>query len=261
MANSTLKKPDLTIGILVLVAVAALVLARPLLFTSDTPSHQSAVVPDYVKQQLRHQPDTPMHGIDVSHYQGAINWDQVAKSDISFAYIKATDGSTFQDPSFSNNVSQASKTTLKLGPYHFFEANEKPQEQLTNFLDTIKHSPLSLTPMVDVELTHDQPAARIKNNLAIFLQQLEQATGCKPIIYSYSSFWQTNIGPGFDSYPFWLADYAKQPSPPPGVKNWQLWQYSQTGKVPGIEHSVDLDVVLDGKQQLDKLQCNYQAMR
>ena len=148
-----------------------------------------------------------------------------------------------------------------MGPYHFFEAEDDPHKQLANFLNTIKKQSLSLTPMVDVELTQDQSAARIKSNLTVFLKQLEQATGCKPIIYSYSSFWQTNIGPGFDSYPFWLADYAKTPTPPVGIKNWQIWQYSQTGKIAGIEHSVDLDVVLGGKHQLDKLQCNYQAMR
>ncbi len=261
MTDKSVKKRDWLFGSLIVAGLGFMLLARPVVFTPQPAKVELAQLPDNVKTQLRQPSQTPVHGIDVSHYQGSIDWPAVAAANIDFAYVKATDGITYTDPAFDTNVASAAGTQLKLGAYHFFEADDDPQQQLANFLNAIKGKPLSLVPMVDVEVTDNQPASQIKRRLTQFLQQLEQATGCTPLIYSYRSFWQTNIGPDFNRYPFWLADYAAKPSPPEGVKNWQIWQYSEQGKVAGIEHPVDMDVVLDGAPRLAQLACDYQAAR
>lgn len=245
------------IGLLIVAGLAFILLARPVVFTPVPATATPHVVPDHVQAQLHGQPGELVHGIDVSHYQGVINWPKVAATRVVFAYMKATEGITYQDPSFNTNIAKASATKLKLGAYHFFEADDEPEQQLNNFLAVIRGKPLNLAPMVDVEVTDQQSAEELKQRLAVFLQQLKKATGCTPLIYSYRSFWQSDIGVQFNDYPFWLADYASKPSPPSGIANWLIWQYSESGTVAGINAPVDMDVMVDGKSSLRQIACKY----
>ena len=222
-----------------------------------TDSAKTVETPDYVKRHLRQQPDSPIHGIDVSHYQGNIDWPSVASSHVRFAYLKATQGSDYVDPSFSHNMAHIRKTTLLVGPYHFFDPKVDTKQQLDNFLTTIKGQTLNLVPMVDVESNEQLTAQEVQKSLLKFLQQLEKRIGCQPIIYSYASFWQTDITAEFDNYSFWLADFSKTPHPPAGVKHWDIWQYSDKGQIPGIEGPVDMDVIMDGEAKLKTLSCHY----
>lgn len=251
------RKRDTVLGLTIVAGLAFVLLARPVIFAPVPVSAGVQEVPGYVKARLGAQSGKPVHGIDVSHYQGVIHWPVVAEAGLAFAYMKATDGATYQDPSFSTNIANAADTGLKLGAYHFFEADDEPQQQLANFLSTIRGKPLSLTPMVDVEVKDSQAVSELKQRLSLFLQQVKQATGCIPLVYSYSSFWQSDIGPQFNDYPFWLADYASKPTPPPGVKNWQIWQYSESGTVQGISAPVDMDVMVEGAAGLAQLACDY----
>ncbi|MBD1581986.1 glycoside hydrolase family 25 protein [Pseudoalteromonas sp. S16_S37] len=231
--------------IAVLLIIAILCITRPMLFETFLSAQPTA---DFTQGT---------HGIDVSHDQGQVDWQKVAQSGIKFVYLKATDGITYTDPKYFQNLEGVKATNLAVGAYHFFEPEDDPQAQLDNFLNHIEGKSLSLTPMIDVELQRSQSAAQIKARLQQFLTALEQRTGCKPLIYSYGSFWQANIGVEFNDYPFWFAEYNQTMQPPAKLKNIQIWQYSQKGSVPGVDTPVDLDKVLNEQQGLEALKCNY----
>jgi len=201
-----------------------------------------------------------LHGIDVSHDQGKVNWTSVAHSDIKFVYLKATDGMTYQDPDFKANsdaLAQINDSAERIwvGAYHFFEAEDDPAKQAQNFLLSLADNNLTLAPMIDVEITRGVPADEIKKRLKTLLKIIEESTDCKPVLYSYGDFWKANIGEGFNEYPFWLADYDGAMTVPDGLKNLVLWQHSETGHVEGINGHVDLDIVVD-EARLKDIKCH-----
>ena len=115
--------------------------------------------------------------------------------------------------------------------------------------------------MVDIEVTKDQQPNIIQQRLQIFLDKIQSSTGCSPIIYSYKSFWELDIGPSFDEYVFWLADYSKKMDAPEQAKRLELWQYSQTGQVSGVPADVDLDVLVNGREGLNNIRCTMIAKK
>lgn len=260
-------KKKLPLVALILICIVFLVW-RPT-FGDSTLSNGNPTLAEQHAQHLGEKTQ-PIHGIDVSHDQGDIDWVKVAGTDVSFVYLKATDGITYKDPRFDSHMAVLSQQrsaqgknaqqntnpkTLLYGAYHFFEAEDDPEKQAQNFIDRLSAYPFSLAPMVDVEVTKDQQPDVIQKRLKIFLDKVQSATGCSPVIYSYKSFWELNIGPSFDEYVFWLADYSQTMNAPAKVKNLVLWQYSEKGRVNGISGSVDLDVVIDGNDGLRRISC------
>ncbi|RJE73306.1 hypothetical protein BGP78_03330 [Pseudoalteromonas sp. MSK9-3] len=196
-------------------------------------------------------------GVDVSHQQGEIDWQQVAKAGVSFAYLKATDGITYQDPAFLTYATSIARTTMLVGAYHFFEAEDDPIAQAENFIKHVKSVNMSLTPMVDVEVTKGQTPQTIASRLQVFLQYINASLGCKPIIYSSRNFWSADIGPAFNSYSFWLAEYNPELTLPKDIKNVVMWQYSDKGQIAGVSQAVDLDKAINAPQGLELLKCKY----
>lgn len=198
----------------------------------------------------------PIHGIDVSYDQGYIDWEKVMQTDVRFVYLKATDGMTYIDPTFHRHMSILSnQEKLLYGAYHFFESEDDPEKQAKNYIQQVSaYSPI-LLPMVDVEVTKDQDPQEIKRRLKIFIDKVHHATGCLPVIFSYRSFWDLDIGPSFDRHVFWLSDYAKKMDVPGRVKKLTLWQYSEEGTVNGISGPVDLDVIISGEDGLTEVLC------
>mgnify|MGYP000337523383 CR=1 FL=1 len=193
-------------------------------------------------------------GIDVSFYQGKIDWSTTA-THVDFVYLKATDGITYQDPRFNVNAQALGAQNTPHGAYHFFEPNDDPIKQAKNYLHTIRDYKLALRPVVDIEISKGFKPQSIARNLRLWLEYVEKEIGCKPMIYSYASFWDTYIGSKFNAYPFWLADYSTKPQPPHSRSDWQLWQYSQSGRVVGIDSSVDMDRFVGDQQAFDRLFC------
>ncbi len=193
-------------------------------------------------------------GIDVSHDQGRVVWRDVIASGIDFVYLKASDGMTFLDPMFATNIQALIPHQILVGAYHFFEAGDDPHQQLNNFLRATKGHPLTLAPMVDVEVSRGVKPQVLQKRLRQFLSGVEQATGCTPVIYSYGDFWQTYIGDSFNHYPFWLADYSPEMIRPAGLQHIQLWQHSEQGRLPGIRGAVDLDKALE-QTALETIRC------
>jgi len=186
--------------------------------------------------------------IDVSHYQGTINWATVAVS-ISSAWIKATQGASYTDPQYATNWSGAGTNGIYRGSYHFYVAGVDPVAQANHFY-AIAASAGEIGWAVDVEEINDTtPNNDTPANYKIFLDRMETLTGRKCVIYTRASYWNKYIG--FQSwasdYPLWVAHwYAAVPTLPNGWSNWIYWQFSNLGAgvALGMQSDfVDLDKV------------------
>ena len=180
-------------------------------------------------------------GLDVSKYQGTVDFDKVKAAGISYVFVRATDGITYQDPDFKSNFAAARTAGLVVGAYHFYETDDDPTAQLKNFTDVVTLQPGDLPPVVDIEKLHDNDQSDLTSNLKTYLEGLESHYGVKPIIYTGLNFANEYITV-FGDYPLWLAEYeVDQLTLPKGWSDWTFWQWSQTGTVDGITGAVDSD--------------------
>ena len=184
-----------------------------------------------------------VQGIDVSHYQGVIDWGLVAQAGMAFVFIKATEGTSEVDPQLQDNWSGAGAAGLLRGAYHFFQPGEDPRQQAEHFLSVVQTLPGDLPPVLDIEIPGE--ASEIIAGAQAWLDAVEQATGKAPILYTSPGFW-AGLGvsvAGFDRFPLWIAEYGvTAPKIPEGWTTWSFWQFSESGTVSGIEGSVDLDL-------------------
>ena len=190
--------------------------------------------------------DNLTNGIDVSHYNGVVDWARVAKAGIAFAYAKATEGAVHQDTEFTNNYAGIGQNAILRGLYHFFRPSVDAQAQATNFLKSLPQLVVGdLPPALDVEVSDGQGAQVIVSGIQQWLNHVEATLGCTPVIYTSASFWNANFAGNttFSRYPLWVAHYTHNPAPnlPAGFADFTLWQYSESGQVPGITGSVDMN--------------------
>jgi lysozyme len=198
---------------------------------------------------------TQVTGIDVSHFQGTVNWGQVAAVGNAFGFAKATQGLTVTDPAFAANWAGIAGAGLVRGAYHFFQPGDDGTAQAEHFLSVARPGPGDLPPVLDVESSTGVTSTELWQEVTAWLGQVESAVGAKPILYVAPGFWHANSGPAaLTGYPLWLADYASQPTLPYGFKAWTFWQHSQTGTVAGVSGAVDLDLFAGTLDQLHALQ-------
>ena len=184
----------------------------------------------------------PLPGIDVSHWQGEIGWDAVADGGVEFAFIKATEGGDYTDPRFTANWAGARRAGALRGAYHFFRPQTDAMAQAAHFLRTVPLAPGDLPPVLDVEVTDGRSLDAVAAGVRTWLQEVERATGRRPILYTRASFWTAQMGEGFGGYPLWVAHYGvASPNVPAGWSGWTFWQHSDAGRVEGISGGVDLD--------------------
>ena len=196
--------------------------------------------------------DGPLPGIDVSHWQGTIDWEAVAADGVEFAFVKATEGGDYTDPRFAENWAGARRAGVVRGAYHFFRPQTDATAQAAHFLRTVQLAPGDLPPVLDVEVTDGRSAAAIADGVRTWLQEVERATGRRPIIYTRASFWTGQMDGGFGAYPLWVAHYGvSAPNIPAGWSGWTFWQHSDAGRVDGISGAVDLDWFNGGRAELD----------
>jgi lysozyme len=191
--------------------------------------------------------DTPMpddvtvEGIDVSHYQGDIDWSKVKNDGIVFAIIKATQGMRTVDPRFKLNWAASKKAGLNRGAYHFLEPDQDGTAQAKHFLKTVNFAKGDLIPAVDVE----RKGEALTRTLKAFLAEVKSSLGVEAVIYVSPSFWNEHLADAFDAplpNPLWIAEYgASKPKATRKIGPWLVWQYSQTGRVDGISGPVDRD--------------------
>ena len=185
-------------------------------------------------------------GIDVSHYQGRIDWEEVATDKkISFVYIKATEGANLVDEFYLRNLYGAKRVGIPVGSYHFFSPSVSALVQLENFRSTVDPRQQDLIPIVDVEKRGKVSLVQFQRNLKTFLDAVEHMFGVKPIIYTGVNFYAKYLEGKFTGYKFMVARYADEF---PGLSEdvpIVLWQYSSTSYVDGIRGHVDKSVFLD----------------
>jgi lysozyme len=187
-----------------------------------------------------------VRGIDVSHFQGQINWAQVAAAGIQFCYVKATDGIAFSDVRFQANFGGSKAAGLRTGAYHFLRAGSDAEKQAESFLHLVPTLDQGdLPPALDIEIADGTSGNAILDAAQVWLEAVENVLQRRPLIYTIASFWNSTLAGStrFEDYFLWIADYGARTAPrlPTGRTTYEIWQFSQTGSVPGIAGNVDLD--------------------
>jgi lysozyme len=251
------KKKPFPLALKIVIAGVLLILFSPLyygyvlkLFTSTTrwimdigedPNYRT-----YKSYAIRIPKKYSIHGIDVSSYQGKIDWKMVKsmKEDsvhITFAFIKATEGVSSVDAYFQRNWREAPKAGIVCGAYHYFIPRKSGSWQARFFLQTVKFDDGDLPPVVDVEDLSGQTPEKMRKELKDFILHVEKKTGVKPIIYSGLVFYKDYLKGYFEGYPLWIAHYYQQELKAGASTKWHFWQHSDKARINGISHVVDFN--------------------
>ncbi len=212
---------------------------------------------DALSSDLPRPTDYPIHGIDVSKFQGDIDWNAVAGSGVKFAWIKATEGGDNADARFQANWTGAKAAGVPRGAYHFVYWCRPPMEEMANFEQNAPVEGDALPPVLDVEatptsktchrhLTQEDAIAEMK----VMLDEMERHYGKRPIIYTTVDFYQAILSDGaFMDYPIWVRSVKYQPSVKYGPRPWHFWQYQSDGSIAGIQVHVDRDAFFGTQKQ------------
>jgi lysozyme len=200
----------------------------------------------------RAEPDRHLYrlrGIDVSHYQGTIDWPAVARDGVAFAYIKATEGVDGRDSQFARNWRNARRAGIRVGAYHYFVFCRSARAQARNFLAVAPRSASALPPAIDLEMARGcarVTGADVRRNLSAYLAIVEAHDRKRAVLYVTPQFFAT-----YRAYlperPMWRRSIAAKPAP---NRSWVFWQYGSRGRVTGIRTHVDLNVFRAGGRTL-----------
>lgn len=199
-------------------------------------------------------------GIDVSHYQGEIFWDDVftinEEFPLDFVFIRASMGEKGQDRLFVENWKRVKERNKLRGAYHYFRPDEDPIKQADNFIKQVHLQPGDLPPVLDIE---ERPASRSLTSLQValkrWLDRVEKHYGVRPVLYSGDSYFTDFLEKEFSDYPLWIANYNFWIERP--KKHWIFWQFSEQGTVQGITGSVDLNLYVGDIGDLEKMCIPY----
>ncbi len=192
-------------------------------------------------------PTSTGNGIDVSHYQGTVDWGSV-KTTRNFGYAKATEGVKYTDSAFAANWQGMQAAGVQRGAYHFFRASKDAVAQADYFVGVLQANGFSagsdLAPMLDVEVLDGVSAATVTAGITAFLNEAQSKLGVTLLIYTGPSFWTSQLGnPNFSTNPLWIAHYTKaaQPTVPSSWSTYTIWQYTEADTVSGVSTKVDGD--------------------
>lgn len=196
------------------------------------------------------EPDFPVKGIDVSSHNGDIDFDTLSAQGISFTLIKATEGSTFKDPSFHSNYSKAAKAGLKIGAYHFFRFETPGHMQAINLLNSVRGRKLDFPLIIDIEEwgnPYVRPTEEITGELSEMIDYIT-SSGYPVMLYTNKDGHNRFIQGRFDTIPLWICSLTDNPAD----TVWTLWQYSHRGGLRGFGGNVDLNVFRGSEQQFER---------
>ena len=199
-----------------------------------------------------------IHGIDISHYQGKIDWEQLTNAMIKgcpvrFVIIKSTEGSSRLDENFRENFNQARDFGFIRGVYHFWSNKSTAREQAYYFLDQVHLTDGDLPPVLDIEhKPADKSVEDFQRDVLTWLHIVEDKYHVKPIIYTYYKFKEQYLSaPVFEDYPCWIAHYYVDKVQYKG--KWKFWQHTDVGKLPGIKGYVDFNIYNGSYYELKQL--------
>ena len=198
-----------------------------------------------------------VHGIDISHYQGDINWKMLEQTrqgqfPISFVFMKATEGGDYADDKFVANFDSARAHGFIRGAYHFYNPKTDANKQADFFIQSVKLEPGDLPPVLDIE-KKGKDMKKLQQDLKVWLRKVESHYGVKPIIYASYKFKTRYLNDSvFNSYPYWIAHYYVDSVRYQG--DWKFWQHTDVGTLQGIDEKVDLNVFNSSLQELKRMQ-------
>lgn len=189
----------------------------------------------------------PVRGVDASHYQGQMNWNRIAEQGITFAFLKATEGSGTVDDCFAQNWENARAAGLSVGAYHFFSFDSSAATQADNYCATVPDDEDALPPVIDLEFYRSDnlpDAAAVRESLRILLARMRGVYGKKPIIYTTKACWEAYLKDTDLDYTLWIRSIFTDP-PHDITPEWTFWQYNPRGMLDGYtggEVRIDLNV-------------------
>lgn len=231
----------LLVGVLLLCGIIGGSRAYHIFMTST--GRQSPDVPD--------KRTYPVRGVDISYYQGNIDWNALTAQGIDFAFIKATEGVDHCDSQFSQSWSSAAQAQIYVGAYHFYRFENSGEQQAQNFINTVPVTENTLPPVIDVELypslETEPDAATARENLQEMLDLLEAHYGVKPILYAAPNTYRKYVKGFADEYPIWISNYYYEP-----YFDWTFWQYTDSGLLEGYDGDqihIDLNVYCGSRKE------------
>jgi len=195
-------------------------------------------------------------GIDVSHFQGQVNWQAAKAAGCVFAFAKATEGAGEVDPQFAANWAGMKAAGILRGAYHFYRAEQSATAQAAHFLSTVQFETGDLPPVLDIEVNDGVVGQPLVGGVQEWLDAVEPVAGVTPVIYTNTPFWNAHFNNQFGQYPLWVAHYTDAPAPSPlpvGWTIWTLWQYSQSLSINGVGGPADHDYFNGPLSQLQAL--------
>lgn len=198
-----------------------------------------------------------IRGIDVSHHQGKIDWEQLRHAQIgtepvSFVFIKATEGKSLRDENFAENFHQARENGFTRGAYHFFTPTVPAREQAEHFIATVRLEEGDLPPVLDIEEIGEMSPETVCREALVWLRTVEKHYGIRPLLYTYRKFRRDYLtAVEFEDYPYWIAHYYVDSLQYDG--QWKFWQHTDRGRLPGIKGYVDLNIYNGSMYDLRRL--------
>ncbi|WP_165020467.1 GH25 family lysozyme [Dysgonomonas sp. ZJ279] len=210
----------------------------------------------YIRANYPSLEEYPVQGIDVSHHQGIIRWKDLDRKFVQFAFIKATEGGNHKDSLFHENWREAKKNNIPAGAYHFFTFCKGGDEQARNYIHYVPKDSIDLPPIIDLEYGGNCQEANRKEDIiqeiANYLEIIEDHYQQKAIIYTTNEFYKTYLLHKFMDNPIWIRDILSVPNLPDGRK-WLFWQYTNRGRIEGIDSFVDLNAFVGSKEEFEVL--------
>ena len=195
-------------------------------------------------------------GIDISHYNDNIVWNDVKwiyeEYPINFVIVRSSMGINTKDITYRENWDALHNSRFVRGAYHYYRPDEPSTEQAQNFINTVQLSSGDLPPILDIEkLPKHQSINQLKNGIRNWIDIVERHYGVKPIIYSGQHYFDTYLSPEFNDCVLWIANYNSWIKDP--QSHWTVWQFSEKGLVNGIKGHVDLNVFNGNLDDLNQL--------
>jgi lysozyme len=199
-----------------------------------------------------------VHGIDISHYQTKVDWDNlksVSKLGDTISYqfvvVKATEGTWLEDELFEKHWKNATKKKIIKGAYHYYHPNKSNDQQARNFIESVSLGRGDLPPVIDIEESKKMTKREIVKSLKDFIKLLENHYHVKPIIYSNRNFIEDYLSDDFDNYIFWVAHYER-PSIVFNDVKWMFWQHNDKARLLNGQQ-IDANVFNGTKSDLRKI--------
>lgn len=210
----------------------------------------------YIRMNYPSLADYPVQGIDISHHQGIIDWNKLDTAVVKFVFMKATEGASHKDSLFQENWENAKSLNIRAGAYHYFTFCKSGEEQAQNFIQSVPKDSASLPPAIDLEFGGNCKKENHKEDIMLeigqFIKTVENHYQKRVIIYSTYEFYNAYLINLFLNNPIWIRDILTTPKLKDN-RNWLFWQYTNRGKLDGIDTYVDLNVFKGTKEDFEKL--------